>query len=109
MIKGDSIVTTNKTCSRCGRNKPILEYHRKGFRFHSACKKCVSIKKKSVYRSNNRSQMRKGIRQIQLEELKIDLVIYTGELPNQTAVEHINLLRTFVLEDVICNENRIRY
>ena len=90
-----------KQCTQCHKLKDQSEFHKKGGRLHSNCKKCVSAQKKHKYLLKQRKKKSRGVRQIQLDQLKI-ITSTSGDSQSPTSFEEqYELLRSFVLEEVI--------
>lgn len=96
--------TQQKQCCRCRILKSVDEFHKKGSRIHSACKSCVSEEKRLIYKNKNRQKRAKGVRQIQLDRLKVVTSVYAGDEPCPTFEDHLKLLQSFILEDVLCGD-----
>ena len=47
--------TLPKTCSKCGKEKPESEFHRRGSRRDAQCKSCVNTQQRERYRKNPES------------------------------------------------------
>lgn len=45
-------------CSKCEKDKPTAEFHRRGAGFQKICKACTSIKGKAIYKERGRSRVR---------------------------------------------------
>lgn len=99
-IKCDS--TSFKTCSGCGNKKIFSEFHSKGSRIDSRCKKCVSIKKKKERRLRKASEIGAKKKRTRMIDLDTSKIYETSHNTLAQSSDHItNLLKDFISELIL--------